>query len=293
MVVEGTTPKREDLMQDLSNEDELLSDLLSDLRVKEIGKIDLSDSNYFLVVPSSADFSLLDKVLSDDIGRIRAVIILNDGLYGDGFEEFTYKLSIVTSGRVKEISLGRPDQLTIIRVLSKAKSLMGDMRPLVVCHGIYAIPLFHAAMYISGRAIILTETGYQELLTFPTWKLKETALAILYILRELEKRGIKSTPYLLVDLIHVRAKGKKSSDSRRSKMVSLDYYIKNHLAKEGLVVKERDPDSKRGVVYKLTGKGSAVADLVEAHLLTVGSEISEYLSPGWKSILDRLSAGKS
>jgi len=279
MVVEGATPKREDLMQDLSNEDELLSDLLSDLRVKEIGKIDLSDSNYFLVVPSSADFSLLDKVLSD--------------LYGDGFEEFTYKLSIVTSGRVKEISLGRPDQLTIIRVLSKAKSLMGDMRPLVVCHGIYAIPLFHAAMYIDGRAIILTETGYQELLTFPTWKLKETALAILYILRELEKRGIKSTPYLLVDLIHVRAKGKKSSDSRRSKMVSLDYYIKNHLAKEGLVVKERDPDSKRGVVYKLTGKGSAVADLVEAHLLTVGSEISEYLSPGWKSILDRLSAGKS
>ncbi len=237
--------------------------------------LDLSDSDYFLIAPTSADFSLLERLISTDLGRIRAAVFVNDGLNGEGFSTFREKLAIVTYGRITEISLSRLDQLEVISQLSEAVVLKeSGMEGLIVCCGFLTIPLFHLALYLGARAIELTDSGYRELITYPTWKLNDISLAILYVVRRLEELDEKATPHAIVRFVKIKSKIKRKGNER-SKLVSLDYYLKKYLIKDGLVVKDRDSGSKRGVVYRLTAKGRMVAQLVEAHFLTTGVNLGD------------------
>ncbi len=248
--------------------------LLAQRRVK---MLDLSDSDYFLVAPTSIDFSLLDNLISSDIGRIRAAIFVDDGLEDKGFKTFRKKISIVTSNMVTEVKLDNLSQVSLIYELSElAKLKENGLKGLIVCNGFLSIPLFHLAMYLDARAIELIESGYRELIAYPTWKLNETSLAILYVVWKLEEAGEKATPQAIVKCIKMRSKIKRRGDER-SKLVSLDYYLKKYLMKDGLVVKQRDPNSKRGVIYELTRKGRRVAQIVEAHFIASSTRLEELI----------------
>ncbi len=239
--------------------------------------IDLSDSDYFLVAPTSTDFSLLDNLISSDIGRIRAAVFVDDGLEDRGFKAFRKKLSIVTSNMVTEVKLSTISQINLIRELSElAKLKKNGLNGLIICNGFLAIPLFHLALYLDARAIELVESGYRELISYPTWKLNDISLAILYVVRKLEEAGERASPQAIVRCIKMKSKIKRRGDER-SKLVSLDYYLKKYLMKDGLVTKERDPNSRRGVIYELTPKGRNVAQIVEAHFTASGVNLSDLI----------------
>ncbi len=239
--------------------------------------LDLSDSDYFLITPTSIDFSLLDNLISSDIGRIRAAIFVDDGLEDERFKFFKKKISIVTSNMVTEVKLDDLSQMNLIYELSElAKLKENGLKGLVVCNGFLSIPLFHLAMYLDARAIELVESGYKELITYPTWKLNEISLAILYVVWKLEEAGEKASPQAIVKCIRIKSKMKRKGDER-SKLVSLDYYLKKYLMRDGLIAKRKDPNSKRGVIYVLTPKGRKVAQIVEAHFAVSNVDIEDLI----------------
>ncbi len=237
--------------------------------------IDLSDSWYILVAPTSANFSLLSRIISSDLRMIVSAILMNDGSSGEGLEEFREKLIALNGGeKVIEEIMGRVDQIRMISHFSELSDLLRSeekLRALVVCSGPYKIDLFHLALYLDARAIELTDEGYRELVTYPTWKLNEVSLSVLYVAMILEEVGEKVTPHNLAKYVRLREKG----GNARSKVVSLDYHVRRYLEVDGLLQKERDPDSKRGIAYRLTPKGLSVAKLVEAHFRSLGMRIED------------------
>ncbi len=239
--------------------------------------LNLSDSNYFLVAPTSADFSLLDNLISSDIGRISAAVFVDDGLEDEGLKAFRRKISIVTSNMITEVKLDDLSQMSLIYELSElAKLKENDLKGLIVCNGFLSIPLFHLAMYLDARAIELGESGYRELIAYPTWKLNGISLAILYVVWKLEEVVGRATPQAIVKCIRMKSKIKRRGDER-SKLVSLDYYLKKYLMKDELIVKRKDPNSKRGVVYELTPKGRKVAQIVGAHFTASGMDLKDII----------------
>ncbi|MDK2373226.1 MAG: hypothetical protein QI197_07615 [Candidatus Korarchaeota archaeon] len=263
--------------------------------------IDLSDSFYLLVAPTSTDFRMFERLVADDLRMIRFAFLIRDGLIGEGYEEFRNKLELINSTEsVVEEELPSLDQLTVIssmvglaKRIRKINSSGGQrkLRILVVCSGFLKIPLFHLALYLNARAIELDEAGYRELIAYPTWKLNEVSLAILYAVSRLEQAGVLASPQTLIKYVKIRNKmrkrGDKGVEDERSKIVSLDYYIKRYFEDSELLVKEKVPDTKRGVYYRLTPLGRKVAQLVEAHMLSMDEELSKYVD---LEALDRLTA---
>ncbi|MEM3619480.1 MAG: hypothetical protein QW634_03980 [Candidatus Korarchaeum sp.] len=242
--------------------------------------IDLSDSWYILIAPTSANFSLLSDIISNDLRMIVSAILVNDGSAGEGIEEFKGKL-IALNGREKVIEeiLGKVDQVRMISHFSELSELMRGyegglgLRALVICSGPYKIDLFHLSLYLNARAIELGEEGYRELVAYPTWKLSEVSLSILYVAMLLEEVGERVTPHNLAKYVKLREKG----GDTRSKVVSLDYHVRKYLEVDGLLQKERDPESRRGIAYKLTPKGLSVAKLVEAHFKSLGMRMEDHV----------------
>ncbi len=256
---------------------------------REEKAIDLSDSLYLLIAPTSADFRTLESLISEDLRMIRYALLINDGLVGDGYEDFRGKLELINSPEsVIEENLPSLDQLTVIssmvglarKVREINASGSGKLGILVICSGFLKIPLFHLALYLNARAVELDETGYRELLAYPTWRLNEVSLAILYAVAKLEEARVLATPQTLIRFVKIRSKVRRRGermDDERSKVVSLDYHIRRYFDDGELLVKERGPDSKRGVYYRLTPKGRKVARLVEAHMLSMGQDLSSYV----------------
>lgn len=244
--------------------------------------IDLSDSLYILIAPTSTDFNLLSQILSREIRMIESVILINDGAEGDGLGDFKGKIAAINGQEaISEVALTeRLDQISLIAFLSGILDVIresGERRGfLIVCSGPYKIDLFHLALYLDARAIELTEEGFRELVSYPTWKLSEVSLSILYVAMKLEQIGEKVTPQALARYVKLREKGEGKGDLR-SKLVSLDYHVKKYLETQGLLRKERDPDSKRGITYRLTKKGLSVAKLVETHFRSLGLKMSEFV----------------
>ncbi|GEM_PF-1319393 len=260
--------------------------------------IDLSDSFYLLVAPTSTDFRMFERLVADDLRMIRFAFLIRDGLIGDGYEEFRNKLELINSPEsVVEEELPSLDQLSVISSMvglaKKVREINSSgqrrLRILVVCSGFLKIPLFHLALYLNARAIELDDSGYRELIAYPTWKLNEVSLAILYAVSRLEQAGVLASPQTLIKYVKIRSKmrkrGEKGVEDERSKIVSLDYYIKRYFEDGELLVKEKGPDTKRGVYYRLTPLGRKVAQLVEAHMLSTGEELSKYVD---LEALDRL-----
>lgn len=243
-------------------------------------EIDLSDSWYILIAPTSANFSLLSRIVSNDLRMIVSALLVYDGSIGEGFEEFKGRL-IALNGREKVVEeiLGKVDQVRVITHFSELSELMRDyegelgLRALVVCSGPYKIDFFHLSLYLDARAIELTDDSYRELVSYPTWKLNEVALSILYVAMILEEVGERVTPHNLAKYVKLREKG----GGARSKVVSLDYHVRKYLEVEGLLQKERDPESKRGVAYRLTPKGLSVSKLVEAHFRSLGMKLEDHV----------------
>ncbi|RDD52859.1 MAG: hypothetical protein BA066_07445 [Candidatus Korarchaeota archaeon NZ13-K] len=257
-----------------------LKGMESVLRAEYKKIIDLSDSWYILIAPTSANFSLLSQIISREIRMIVSAIFLNDGSSGEGLEEFRGRLVAINGEeRVTEVILGRVDQIGMISHFSELPDLMrayeGDrgMRALIVCAGPHRIDLFHLALYLDARAIELTDDGYRELITYPTWKLNEVSLSILYVAMILEEVGERVTPHNLARYVRLREKG----GDLRSKAVSLDYHVRKYLVADGLLQKERDPESRRGISYRLTPKGMSVARLAEAHFRSLGLRMEDYI----------------
>ncbi|MCS7102531.1 MAG: hypothetical protein NZ992_01455 [Candidatus Korarchaeum sp.] len=242
--------------------------------------IDLSDSWYILIAPTSANFSFLSRIISSDLRMIVSAVLIDDGFAGEGFEEFKEKL-ISLNGREKVIEeiIGKVDQVRMIAHFSELSELMKNyegelgLKALVVCSGPYKIDLFHLSLYLDARAIELTDDSYRELVAYPTWKLNEVSLSILYVAMLLEEVGERVTPHNLAKYVKLREKG----GDARSKVVSLDYHVRKYLEAEGLLQKERDPESKRGIAYKLTQKGLNVAKLTEAHFRSLRKRIEDYV----------------
>ncbi len=254
--------------------------------------IDLSDSFYLLVAPTSTDFRMFERLVGDDLRMIRFAFLIRDGLLGEGYEDFRSKLELINSSEsVVEEELPSLDQLTVIssmvglakkvREFNSSGGQGRRLRILVVCAGFLKIPLFHLALYLNARAIELDEAGFRELVAYPTWKLNEVSLAILYTVSKLERAGVLASPQTLIKYVKIRSKmkkrGGKGLEDERSKIVSLDYYIKRYFDDGELLVKEKGPDTKRGVYYRLTPLGRKVAQLVEAHMLSTGEDLSKYV----------------
>ena len=245
--------------------------------------LDLSDSWYILIAPTSLNFHLLSKILSSEVRMIISSIFINDGSEGDGFREFRDRLTFINGkDHVIEEIFEKIDQIEIISRFSELSSFIREyksgelgLRALIVCSGPYKLDLFHLSLYLDARAIELTEEGFRELISYPTWKLNEVSLSILYVAMKLEAMGERVTPHSLARYVKLKEKGERRDI--RSKVVSLDYHIKKYLEREGLLQKERDPESKRGVSYKLTKKGVDVARLVEAHFKSQGLRIEDYV----------------
>ncbi len=251
--------------------------------------IDLSDSFYLLVAPTSTDFKMFERLVADDLRMIKFAFLIRDGLLGEGYDGFRAKMELINSPEsVIEEELPSLDQLSVIssmvglaKKVREINSSGRKLRILVVCSGFLKIPLFHLALYLNARAIELDEAGYRELVAYPTWKLNEVSLAILYTVSRLEQAGVLASPQTLIKYVKIRSKmrkkGEKGVEDERSKIVSLDYYIKRYFEDGELLVKEKGPDTKRGVYYRLTPLGRKVAQLVEAHMLSTGEELSKYV----------------
>ncbi len=245
--------------------------------------LDLSDSWYILIAPTSLNFHSLSKILSSEVRMIIYSIFVNDGSEGDGFREFRDKLAFIYGkDHVVEEIFEKIDQIEIISRFSELSNLIREyksgelgLRALVVCSGPYKLDLFHLSLYLDARVIEITEDGFRELMSYPTWKLNEVSLSILYVAMKLEAMGERVTPHSLARYVKLKEKGERRDI--RSKVVSLDYHIRKYLEREGLLQKERDPESKRGVAYKLTKKGMNVAKLVEAHFRSQGLKMEDYI----------------
>lgn len=250
--------------------------------------IDLSDSFYLMISPTSADFEAFLRLIGDDLRMIRYAILIEDGIIGSGLEEFEKKLELIAPGSVVREELPSLDQLTVISSLTelarKVKELnrYGErrLRILVLCSGYLKIPLFHLSLYLNARAVELDDSSYRELIAYPVWRLNEMSLAVLYVVSRMEEAGIPAFPQNIIKYVKIRSKDRmrrSGGDDERSKIVSLDYHVRRYFDDGELLVKEKGFDMKRGVYYKLTPLGRKVAKLVEAHLLSVGSELSEYV----------------
>ena len=244
--------------------------------------IDLSDSWYVLIAPTSANFNLLSQILSREIRMIVFAIFICDGAEGEGYGEFKGRMVAINGpDAVSEIPLNeRFDQISLIAMISEIfqalRKVEERQKALVICSGPYKIDLFHLSLYLDARSIELMEHGFRELVSFPTWKLNEVSLSILYVAMRLEQIGEKVTPHSLAKYVKLRERGDKRGDFR-SKVVSLDYHVRKYLEAQGLMQKERDPESKRGITYKLTRKGLSVAKLVESHFRNMGIDVREFV----------------